>query len=212
MSNKVKNNGMAALFASPVFMSEIVDTRILDNAVNAILKLKEQGDGVQRYGSWVTRDDLQTLEEFQELKELLLEEAGKVLDTLTIKRDSHYITCMWANVAPVGSAHMNHIHSNSMYSGVIYLQQPEGSAPTIFSDPRPAAGLIHPDYENPNPALLGARWSTLGKRGELLIFPSWLPHGVDPVPATDSKEERISLSFNIMIKSKVDFFTAKIEL
>jgi uncharacterized protein (TIGR02466 family) len=209
-NNKVERNGMAALFASPVFMSKVTDSNLLDNVVDAILNLRNKGTGVQRFGSWVTRDDLQTLPEFKELTDILMEEVSQVLDTLTIKRDSHQITCMWANIATVGSSHMTHIHPNSMFSGVIYLKTPRGSAPTIFSDPRPAAGILEPNFETPNPALIGARWSTLGERGELLIFPSWLPHSVDPVPPTD--EERISLSFNIMIKSKIDTFTGKLDL
>ena len=199
---------MAALFASPVFMSEITDTKILDNTVNTILKLKENKDGVETFGSWVTRDDLHTLTEFEELTNILLSEAERALDILTVKRDSHYIPCMWANVSTVGSAHMEHIHANSMYSGVVYLQSPKGSQPTIFADPRPGAQMFQPDYENPNPAILGARWSTTGERGGIVIFPSWLPHSVQPVPSTD--EERITLSFNIMIKSTIDDFTKKV--
>lgn len=208
ISNKVRPQEMVGLFASPVFLSEITDTRILDNAVNSILELKKEKKGIDRYGSWVSPDNLHTLPEFKGLTDILLYQSEKVLDVLTIKRDSHYITCMWSNIAPVGTAHMEHIHANSLYSGVLHLQSPKGSSPTIFSDPRPAAGILHPDYENPNPAFLGARWSTFNKRGLLIIFPSWLPHCVEPVPP--SVEERITLSFNIMIKTKVDFFTAKI--
>ena len=199
---------MAALFASPVFMSEILDTELLDNTVSSILELRENGKGVETYGSWVTRDDLQTLPEFNKLTKILLSEAERALDILTIKRESHYIPCMWANISKVGTAHMEHIHANSMYSGVVYLKSPKGSQPTIFADPRPGAQMLQPDYENPNPNILGARWSTAGERGGIVIFPSWLPHSVQPVPATD--EERITLSFNIMIKSTIDDFTKKV--
>tara|TARA_B110000503_G_scaffold139136_1_gene226828 strand:+ start:828 stop:1463 length:636 start_codon:yes stop_codon:yes gene_type:complete len=208
LTEQVKFNGMAALFASPVFMSEIIDTRVLDNTVNSILKLKENKDGVETFGSWVTRDDLHILPEFEELTNILLSEAERALDILTIKRDSHYIPCMWANVSQVGSAHMEHIHANSIYSGVLYLQSPEGSQPTIFADPRPGAQMFQPDYEKPNPNILGARWSTTGERGGIIIFPSWLPHSVQPVPPT--AEERITLSFNIMIKSTINDFTKKV--
>ena len=210
MSDRVKFNGMAALFASPVFMSEILDTELLDNTVSSILELRDCNEGIETYGSWVTRDDLQDLPKFKELTSVLMEEAARALDILTIKRDSHYISCMWANIAPVGTAHMEHIHANSMYSGVVYLQSPEGSQPTIFADPRPGAQMLQPDYENPNPNILGARWSTAGERGGICIFPSWLPHSVQPVPATDSNIERITLSFNIMVKTDINNFTKKV--
>jgi uncharacterized protein (TIGR02466 family) len=211
LTEKVKFNGMTALFASPVFVSEITDTRILDNVVEDILKLT---DGISTSASsWATRDDLQTLPEFEELTNILLGEAERALDILTISRDSHYISCMWANIATVGRVHMEHIHANSMYSGVLYLQSPKGSQPTIFADPRPGAQMLQPDYKNPNPAILGARWGTTGKRGEMVIFPSWLPHSVQPVPpgvATDDNKERITLSFNVMIKANIDDYTKKV--
>lgn len=209
MSNKVRHNGMMTLFATPVFLTEILDDNLLDNTIEEIIKLRDNNEGVQRYGSWVSPDNLHTLPQFQELTELLLSEAERALDTLTIKRDSHYITCMWSNIAPVGTAHPEHIHSNCLYSGVLYLKSPKGAATTIFSDPRPAVAVLEPDYENPNPAILGARWGTAGERGGLVIFPSWLPHGVETVPASD--EERITLSFNIMIKSKISTHTQTVE-
>jgi uncharacterized protein (TIGR02466 family) len=212
IEKQVKHNGMQALFATPVFLSEIIDNSLLDSVTNSILKLKKSNCGYARYGSWVTNDNLHTLPEFEELTRVLLHEAGRALDTLTVKRNSHYITCMWSNIAPVGSSHNEHIHSNSMYSGVLYLRMPKGSATTIFSDPRPAVSVFRPDYENPNPFFLGARWSITQDRGGLIIFPSWLPHSVEPVPVIDvNTEERITLSFNIMIRSKVEIDTAGIE-
>ena len=208
MNDKVQYKGMAALFATPVFMADITDNTVIDNTIDAILKLKEQNDGVQTFGSWVTRDDLHTLPEFEELTKIILSVSETALDVLTVQRDSHYIPCMWANVSSVGSAHMEHIHANSMYSGVIYLTMPEGCSPTIFADPRPGAQMLQPNYETPNPNILGARWSTTGDRGGIVIFPSWLPHSVQPVPPSD--EKRITLSFNIMIKGELSDFTKKV--
>ena len=212
-NNKINYNGMLSLFATPVFLSHINDENVIDNAVESILKLKETTPGHQRYGCWVTDDNLETLPEFEELSNILLDAAEIALDEMTIKRDSHYITCMWANTAPIGTAHGEHIHSNSIYSGVLYLRTPEGSGPTLFTDPRPIVNMLRPDYETPSPLYLGARWGQLPKKGDLIMFPSWLPHSVEAVPRNDElgDEARITLSFNIMIRSKVKFDTAKID-
>lgn len=213
MTEKIDYNGMVSLFATPVFLSHITDEKIIDDATDNILKLKEKTPGVQRYGGWVTDDNLQKLPEFSSLSNVLLD-AGKVaLDEMTIKRDSHYISCMWANTAPIGTAHGEHVHSNSIYSGVLYLRTPEGAGPTLFSDPRPVVNMLRPDYEKPSPMYLGARWGQLPKKGDLIIFPSWLPHSVETVPKNETlgDDARISLSFNIMIRSNVEFDTAKIE-
>lgn len=211
MENKVEHAGMVGIFTTPVFLSTIVDETIIDNAVDNVLKLKETTPGVERINNWVTDDNLQTLPEFKELADILLQESKRALDEMTVIRDSDYITCMWANEAPIGTAHAEHIHSNSLWSGVLYLRVPEGSSPTLFSDPRPIANMIRPDYENASPYFLGARWGQIPKKGNMIIFPSWLPHSVETVPAVEDAETRIVLSWNIMIRSKVQFDTAKIE-
>ena len=211
MNDKVTFNGMVGLFTTPVFLSSINDEQIVDNAVENILKLKNTTDGVDRFGCWVTDDNLHTLPEFKDLTEILLSEAERALDAMTINRDSHYITCMWSNVAPIGTAHGEHIHSNCIYSGVLYLKVPEGCGTTVFSDPRPTVNILRPDYSNPTPYYMGARWSQIPEKGNLIIFPGWLPHSVETVPPIEGSEERITLSFNIMIKSKVEHDTAKIE-
>lgn len=207
--NKITSKGIQTLYATPLFMAEITDEKVLDNAVDSILKLKENKEGLDRIENWSTKDNLQTLPEFKELADIILYEVGKTLDTLTIKRESHYIPCMWANVSPIGTAHSAHIHSNSFFSGVLYLQMPEGSNPTVFLDPRAGVDMLRPEYENPNPAILGAIWSTLPKRGTLLIFPSWLPHCVETAPFKPN-HQRITLSFNIMLKTKINFHTTTV--
>ena len=210
--NKEKSifQGMVGLFTTPVFLSSIDET-IIDDVLKNILKLKESEPGVQRIGNWVTDDNLHKLPEFKDLSDVLLIESKRALDEMTILRDSHYISCMWANVAPVGTAHSEHIHSNSIFSGVLYLQVPDGCGPTLFSDPRPAANILRPDYGDPSPYFLGARWGQIPKKGNLIIFPGWLPHSVEAVERQDDAPDRVTLSFNIMIKSKVQFDTAKIE-
>jgi len=75
-------------------------------------------------------------------------------------------------------------------SGVYYIQLPQGTDVINFEDPRPArmmdfqmSCIVNDEYFAYNP-----------KVGELLLFPSWLPHFVLP---NTSDEERISISFNI---------------
>jgi uncharacterized protein (TIGR02466 family) len=75
-------------------------------------------------------------------------------------------------------------------SGVYYIQLPQGTDEITFEDPRPArmmdfqrSCLVSDEYFSHQP-----------KVGELLLFPSWLPHFVLP---NTSNEERISVSFNI---------------
>lgn len=200
------------LFASPVFKSRIVNEQLIEDITNEILSIKEKNQGKTciETQTFITRDDLQNQPGFKPLCDLILLETSKALDYLSIDRDEHYISCMWSNVSPIGVAHMEHTHYNSIVSGVLYLQVPAGSGSTYFADPRPGTNVLVPKYNKADPTLVGARCTYPPERGAILIFPSWLPHGVYN-SKSDPTQLRITLSFNIMIKAKVDVFTAGVE-
>jgi hypothetical protein len=50
------------------------------------------------------------------------------------------------------------------------------------------------------------------KRGTLLMWPSWMYHGVDKGFTEDETADRISIAFNVMILGKIDTPTARLEL
>jgi uncharacterized protein (TIGR02466 family) len=94
------------------------------------------------------------------------------------KKDIH----AWATVNQGCIGHLQHTHPNHLVSGVFYVSMPKRAGPILFRDPR---GPLQPfdDYITIHP-----------KVGELLLFPSWLPH---EVTATPDDEPRISIAFNM---------------
>jgi len=204
MKKESHGNKMIGIFPTPIYFSSIKDERVIDNAI-ASLVFPSAIDESRR----CTEDNLHTLPEFKELSDILLAESKLVLDEMTIIRDSEYITCMWANKDDIGLPHSEHVHPNSLWSGVLYLQVPYGAGSTLFIDPRQGANMISPDYEDQT---IGTRWGRLPFKGALVMFPSWLPHCVESSPKElGASGKRISLSWNIMIRSKVQVPTAKIE-
>ena len=91
------------------------------------------------------------------------------------------------------AANSVHNHPNSILSGVYYVQAPEHLGVISFQDPRSAAQMLIP------PVTEFSLW-TLPKisyqpqAGTMLLFPSWLWHGVE---MNRSDHLRVSLSFNI---------------
>lgn len=198
------------LFSTPVFKND-VDKELCDRTLKEVYKLKTSGQGFEYQTSWSSRDDLQNLPQFKELETTILKNVKDVFDYLTLKRDEEYITCMWANVNKIGQQHPYHIHANSILSGVIYLKAPLGSGKTYFSDPRPSAKVLSFNYEDPIAEWMSSNdWGHDADVGTMLIFPSWLPHGVD-YSAFDLEKDRVTLSFNIMIKGSVTHSTRKVE-
>ena len=100
------------------------------------------------------------------------------------------ITQLWANKNPPGAKHHEHIHPNSIVSGVFYLRQDKSLPPIQFSKSNQHSLKLDPKKYNTYNAETFLLPCTAG---ELIIFPSDLRHSV---PINVGKESRISLSFN----------------
>ena len=100
------------------------------------------------------------------------------------------ITQLWGNKNPKGSKHHEHVHPNSIISGVFYLRQEPKLPPIQFSKSNQHAIKLDPKKYN----TFNAETFLLPcVAGELILFPSNLRHSV---PTNMGEEERISLSFN----------------
>ena len=100
------------------------------------------------------------------------------------------ITQLWGNRNPKGSKHHEHVHPNSIISGVFYLRQDPKLPPIQFSKGSQHGMKLDPKQYN----ILNSETFILPcTAGELILFPSNLRHSV---PINMGEEERISLSFN----------------
>ena len=111
--------------------------------------------------------------------------------------DKLVITQSWLNKSKKGESHHEHVHPNSMISGVWYPQIHEQMPPIQFrSRNQRDVSLQTQQYNTFN----SATFMLPMKKGELILFPSNLSHSV---PANQSDEERISLSFNTWPKGNM---------
>lgn len=162
--------------------------------------------------------DVHTKEEIAWLTKVIENAAEKVLDWYQTVYDDFYISEMWINQSGPGYRHPIHTHSNSLLSGVLYLEMPEGASPTLFYDPRPGFRVLEPQYKDYGPhnsGVVGMQTEV----GDLIFFDSSLPHAVeigfwDPEQDEDGRPTnwRTTINFTIMIKAKIDIPTAKLTL
>jgi len=100
------------------------------------------------------------------------------------------ITQLWGNRNPKGSKHHEHVHPNSIISGVFYLRQDPKLPPIQFAKSSQHGMKLDPRKYNTYNAETFLLPCTAG---ELILFPSNLRHSV---PTNMGDDERISLSFN----------------
>jgi uncharacterized protein (TIGR02466 family) len=104
----------------------------------------------------------------------------------------------WAMVNRRGHGNRAHLHSNSLFSGVVYLQVPPGSGAIRFLDPRAGAQMLMPPLRPGVSSLADGRCSVVPTPGLMLLFPSWLWHEVEP---SASDDPRIVVSFNLGMRA-----------
>ena len=121
----------------------------------------------------------------------------KFVTEIMASTDKLIITQSWLNKNKKGESHHEHVHPNSMVSGVWYPQIHEQLPPIQFrSRSQRDVSLQTEKYNTFN----SATFMLPMKRGELILFPSNLTHSVPP---NKFEEERISLSFNTWPKGNM---------
>ncbi len=106
------------------------------------------------------------------------------------------IDSIWINVLEPGGSHPGHIHPNSVISGTIYVDVPDGASALRFEDPRLALMMAAPPRrvraERHNKQFIYIQ----PKPGTVLLWESWLRH---EVPVNQANEDRVSISFNAVL-------------
>ena len=172
-------------------------------ALPAISLMRSQQPALRPGQGWQSVQTLHTLDEFQDLVSPVRNAVTGILKFLRIGYDAFEITACWATVLAPGAEHRMHDHPNNYLSGVYYLKTHAGADTINFHDPRSQASIIRP----PVTALTAENTEQVVVRvtdGTLLLFPAYLRHSVD---ANASKEDRLSISFNIMFSAFTENLT-----
>lgn len=163
--------------------------------------------GIQRsnyreLGGWHSHNHLYREKAYQPLTDRINQAGQRISKQLGYHPDKHLrITTMWSIINAPGSSNKAHIHPESHWSGVYYVQTPENAGDIEFTDPRTSHVMNQPRFATKQKRSK-ENWTKVRftpKAGKMLIFPSWLYHGVDP-NMSDKKgaeAERVIISFNM---------------
>ena len=135
--------------------------------------------------------------ELSNIRAFIQSKIYKFVKEIMNSTDELVITQSWINKSGKGESHHEHVHPNSLVSGVWYPVINEQLPPIQFrSKSQRDVSLQCEKFNNFN----SATFLLPMKAGELIIFPSNLTHSV---PANQSETERISLSFNTWAKGSL---------
>lgn len=196
-------------FPTLVYSSKLHDAEAVNKDILAAIYEEKDKDqkGIERsnfrsLGGWHSHNNLHKDPKFSVLTNRIHKLLAGVSSNLGYDNSRHLrITTMWSITNPPLSSNRAHIHPGALWSGVYYVQAPEGAGQIDFTDPR-VVSIMNGATFMPKQKRKTECWTKVKVKpiaGKMLFFPSWLYHSVDPNLAEgDGRDsERVIISFNI---------------
>jgi uncharacterized protein (TIGR02466 family) len=199
------------LFPTPVVVAAMPDAESLNVELKRIILGREQtNESVERSnrGGWQSSWDMYEWGGAPLQKVLAF--ARTIVEDATIDRTGGQhkyqwrINC-WANINRSGHGNQFHTHPGALWSASYYVDDGGiGADPALggefeIQDPRGVAPVMYAPqltFPGPDGAALGESQRLPPRAGMLVVFPSWLSHGVCPYRGTG---ERISIAINFSL-------------
>lgn len=179
------------IFPIKLVSERVTESFYLDRFKNIIQEYRQEHPSVQKTnkGGWQSQSFLPDESIFGSnfFSDMVLSTAETYKrGTRLTEFDLEFVDC-WFNVNPPGTYNSLHIHPGSILSGVFWVSCPENCGRFIIKHPNEMLNFyLGPDKCSIDP-----------QEGLLVLFPSYLPHLVEP---NQGSEDRISISFNLYIK------------
>jgi len=168
--------------------------------INYLLKLKKQdskGRNISNPTGWQSFDLNVGQNVFLELAKEIETNFVKYINSIPLY-NKFFISSMWGNINGYKDYNIAHTHGNSVISGVYYLKTPPNCGRVCFYNPAHEGIDYLWEYCIKKFTIQNSSsWKIGVEDGDLLLFPSWLKHSVEP--NLNKKEHRMSLAFNISI-------------
>lgn len=193
---------MMPLFSKPVYISKIdiakktkEDVKKLDfyNPVNSVGQISNDT---------YLLDNEPFLQLKEEIEKKIYDYVHNVLEFAGVE---FYVTNSWVTVHDTDDFAPVHVHSNSIFSGTLYINIPKDDE-SVFQlhapDTHKLCGLFQPNLKKYN------IWNSAVSRikpetGTIILFPSDLSHSTTPM--TSKNEQRYCLAFNVFIKGELGY-------
>tara|TARA_R100000664_G_C2758306_1_gene147074 strand:- start:2865 stop:3476 length:612 start_codon:yes stop_codon:yes gene_type:complete len=186
------------LFPTPIALFKLED---LDNEEENFLLNVDTGDKNNNYLNNISSNDTYILDnpKIKNLKNKIQKCIDEYKNEIMQCEDELYITNSWVSFLETGKRHAMHHHSNSMLSGVYFVNvnkdMPNFTIQSSQTNLWPLSWKRKKwTYQNTLGEII------LVEKNMLILFPSSVWHSVD---INKSAETRVSLSFNTFLKGDI---------
>ena len=187
------------VFKLPVYITKLnVDNDKLKKFCYQLRKKEKKVDYGSNVGGYHSPN---IVKHFSVLSDLVIEaerHANIYIQNLDCSK-SLKATNIWCNINGYKDSNIPHLHPKAFVSCVYYVQVPKNSGNIYFEHPAQnwmgewTDGGVWKNFNNAN----SAEWTIPSETSQLLLFPGWLRHGVNP--HLNKKEDRICFSMNFVV-------------
>ena len=162
------------------------------------LKNKSSGKISSNYGGWQSNNLTKDESILKPLTDKINSKRQDIIEFFGLNNNINIvIQNYWINVNQKNNFNRPHVHPFSLMAGVYYVKVPENSGRLVFENPIQQHDFVIKSNMIKEFNLVNAGyWCAEPKENDLIMFPSWLKHYVEP---SESDEERISIAFNLEI-------------
>ena len=191
------------LFPTPIYHKEFPDSKNLNKHLFKHIKAwSKKSPGEQKTnagGGWHSSTDMANKSEYKLLVEHLSSMVQEVFRDYGLEMP-FFLGNMWANINYPGAYNKHHVHPNSTWSGAYYIKVPKDAGCIWVEDPRPGPNILMPRRLNNLPRALWRIVQYPPVEGHCIMFPAWVPHGVEVNESKEKGEKgwRVSVSFNFI--------------
>ena len=216
----INENNVVPLFGIPLCQTQLKEYKESEDFIKNKINYLERSHKV----CYISEDDyLLDKENLLPLKTELMDKVSEFLHGYLDLHPKHnfVMTTSWSNRYEQNHFIDQHYHSNSLFSGVLFLTDCKDTANIVFHKDKnhnniftDTVRLDHKDefdytnkrsylYHQPQMAVCPKKW-------DLIMFPSFLNHSVNV--NTNPSEKRYTLSFNVWVKGEIGGGHSKLTL
>ena len=191
------------LFPTPIYFKMVKDHQKMNDYLFPLIKAWSEKDESEKKtnsgGGWHSSTEMQYKKEYKSLIDELFIMQHEIFKDYGMEPKPG-LGGMWANINYPGSYNKQHMHPNSQWSGVYYVKVPKNSGNLFVEDPRLGPRHLMPRRIKEIPKALWNLVSYPAIEGQMIMFPAWLPHGVELNESKEKEEKgwRVSVSFNFI--------------
>ena len=198
---KILPDNTILLFSTPVYYHDTFENKcIIHDTTKERRKVTENVKG-----NFLSQEhNILELESYKLIKDRILQGLHQYTRTVLSIDESveFYITASWLNINPPNTYHHRHNHSNSIVSGVYYIDVGEDSEITFCTQntmpitSNPSYSIPVKEYNLANSSF----WTCPVNDNGIIYFPSTTLHEVG---TNNSDKNRISLGFNVFMRGEL---------